>query len=112
MNPTKNVTQVSVPAWAKPKKADRYTLFEAAALLGFEGRWVRMSAADQRALLGFAVFGKRAFRVNADGIVEVIRSTCFGSDYELGCYAPGFVVKAAVDGKQLAPGYTGPAFAQ
>jgi hypothetical protein len=111
MNPTKNVTIISIPAWAKPKKADRYTAFEAAALLGFQDQWVRMSAADQRALLGFAVFGKRAFRINDNGTIDVIRSTCFGADYELATYLPGRVIDAASMGKELSPGTFGPKFA-
>ena len=104
-------TTITVPAWAKPAKADRYTLFEAAALLGFQDQWVRMTAADQRDLLGFAVFGKRAFRVNDNGTVDIKRSTCFGADTEQHEYQPGQVTSAATQHKQLSPGTFGPAFA-
>jgi hypothetical protein len=109
MKPT--ATTITVPTWAKPAKADRYTLFEAAALLGFQDQWVRMTAADQRALMGFAVFGKRAFKVNDDGTVNVMRSTCFGMDFEQAEYFPGEVTSAASRSKQLSPGTFGPAFA-
>ena len=104
-------TTVTVPAWAKPAKADRYTLFEAAALLGFQDQWIRMAAADQRTLLGFATFGKQAFKVNDDGTVTVRRSTCFGADYEQAEYLPGHVTSAAAKRLQLSPGTFGPAFA-
>ena len=105
------MTTITIPAWAKPTKADRYTLYEAAALLGFQDQWVRMTAADQRTLLGFAVFGKRAFKVNDSGTVTVIRSTCFGADAEQHEYTPGQVTSAATQNKQLSPGTFGPAFA-
>jgi hypothetical protein len=102
---------ITIPSWAKPAKADRYTLHEAAALLGFEGQWVRMTAADQRSLLGFAVFGKRAFKINDDGTIIIKRSTCFGMDTEKQEYTPSQVTSAAAQHKQLSPGTFGPAFA-
>ena len=102
---------VTIPTWAKPAKADRYTLHEAAALLGFEGQWVRMTAADQRTLMGFAVFGKRAFKINDDGTIIIKRSTCFGMDTEQHEYTPSQVTSAAAQHKQLSPGTFGPAFA-
>lgn len=105
------MTAIKIPTWAKPTQADRYTLFEAAALLGFQDQWIRMTAADQRALMGFAVFGKRAFRVNDDGTVDVIRSSCFGADTEQANYWPGHITSAAAQHKQLSPGAFGPTFA-
>jgi hypothetical protein len=105
------INTITVPQWAKPAKADRYTLFECAALLGFEGQWVRMTAKDQRSLLGFAVFGKRAFRINDDGTIDVIRSSCFGMDTEQCNYWPGHVTSAATQRKQLSPGTFGRDFA-
>lgn len=104
---TKQATVITIPQWAKPAKADRYTLFEAAALLGFQGQFVRMTAADQRALMGFAVFGKQAFKVNDDGTITIIRSTCFGNDTERADYYPGKVYTAATQSKKLSPGTFG-----
>jgi hypothetical protein len=106
-----NIQAINIPTWAKPAKADRYTLHEAAALLGFEGQWVRMTAQDQRALMGFAVFGKRAFKINDNGTITVQRSTCYGLDTEKAEYMPGKVYEAATQHKQLSPGTFGPSFA-
>jgi hypothetical protein len=93
----------AIPAWAIPAKADRYTLYETFALLKLEGQWVRLSAADQRAVIGHAVFGKQEFRVNADGTVDVRRSACFGLDTEQQNYFPAWVRAAVEACKKLRP---------
>ena len=70
-----------VPDWVKPAVADVATFFSALALMGIEGEWVRLRAADQRALIGCVPFGQCAIRSNGD-TVEVFRSVCFGTDGE------------------------------
>lgn len=107
MNPTKSAVVVSVPAWVKPDQPISNALYEAAALMEIENKWVRMSADDQRALLGFPVFGRQAFMVRDDGVVEVARSTCFGADYEMAEYSTAKVFTASRQGKRLSPGTFG-----
>jgi hypothetical protein len=50
--------------------------YELAAALAVDGlddsRWHRLSAAEQRALFGFPVFGKKEFRVNPANQGEVM----------------------------------------
>lgn len=111
MNPTKSAVVISLPDWVKPDQANSSgALYEAAALMGIENKWVRMSAADQRALMGFPVFGRQAFMVREDGIVEVARSTCFGADFEKAEYSTAKVFTAARNSKRLSPGTFGPAY--
>lgn len=100
----------TVPAYAVPKQADWFTLFEAAALLQLEGQWIRLTAADQRALIGGNVFGKQEFMVNDDSTVTVRRSTCFGMDSESQNYTPATVREAVSKGKRLSPGTYGAAY--
>lgn len=111
MNPIKSAQAIQVPAWVLPAPVQAGSIYEAAALMGIEGQWIRMSADDQRALMGFPVFGRRAFMVRGDGVIEVARSTCFGADCEIHEYSPERVRLAASNGKQLSPGMFGPAFA-
>ena len=92
-----------VPAWAKPDAPSRYALFELFALLKLEGQWVRLSAADQRAVIGAPVFGKLAFRVNDDCTIDVIRSSCFGMDYEQATYNNTDVQAAIAQGVRFCP---------
>ena len=103
-----NAKTFTIPAWAKPAKADRFTLFETFALLGIEGQWVRLSAADQRAIIGAPVFGKLAFRVNEDGTVDATRTACFGMDYEQQGYDNTDIQGALAQGKRLCPSTYGP----
>lgn len=105
-----SIKTVRAPAWSRPAGADRFTLFEFAALMGLEGQWVRMSADDQRNLIGHPVFGRQAFRVNDNGTVDVIRSTCFGSDSEIGTYECSYIEGAAKSGLRLSPGCFGSGF--
>lgn len=72
----------AIPAWALPATPGALSFFETIALADLEGKWIRLSADTQRALLGSNVFGKQEIKVHADGNVTVTRSTCFGMDYE------------------------------
>lgn len=103
-----SIETVQVPGWAQPAKADRFTLFEFIGLMGLEGQWIRMAANDQRSLIGHPVFGRQAFRVHGNGTVDVIRSTAFGSDSEIGTYGWGEVINAAGASLRISPGRFGP----
>lgn len=70
-----------IPDWVKPLAPDVGSFFAALALLNLEGQWIRLRAADQRALIGCVPFGQCA--INSDGsTVQVFRSVCFGTDSE------------------------------
>jgi hypothetical protein len=97
----------SIPEWTKPAMPNAIALWETIALAGLEGKWIRLSAADQRAILGRVVFGKQEFMIDADCEVVIRRSTCFGNDYEKQNYAPSVVKQALTSGKQLSPGALG-----
>ena len=84
-----------------------YTFFSAIALAGMEHRPIRLSAATQRALLGYPVFGKRVITVNGDkGTVSCTVSRGFGMDYEQAYYTRATVQSAVNTRKQLIPGVT------
>ena len=100
----------SIPAWTMPAAAGALSFFETIALADLEGKWVRLSAADQRAILGANVFGKQAFRVVGDGTVEISRSTAFGMDSEIASYDLYAIKSAAAQGKRLSPGASGPSY--
>ena len=101
-----------IPAWARPARPDRFTLFELVALLDLEDQWLRLSADDQRAVLGFPVFGKREFRVTSQGTVEIRRSSCFGLDQERQEYPPAWIMAAVRAAKRVSPGTFGPGYYQ
>lgn len=103
------VKVAEVPEWtyagAKPSK---YTFFAALALAGLEDRLLRLNAATQRALLGSPVFGRRVLRVDSKtGMVQVLSSTCFGTDVNSGDYSPSIVQLAADQQKACTPGFWG-----
>jgi hypothetical protein len=97
-----------IPDWAMPDKPGARALFEVAALAGIENKWVRLSAAQQRQVIGSPVFGKQQLRANDDGTVDVMRSTCFGADHEQANYGINSISAAAAQGKRLIPGAFGP----
>ena len=71
----------TLPAWTLPAPADRglYALGAALALAELENRWVKLSAATQRAVIGSNKFGKQSIGI-FDGSLMVSRSVCFGTD--------------------------------
>jgi hypothetical protein len=77
-------------------------------LAGLTNTWVRLSAADQRRLLGFAVFGKQEVRVDDDSIVSVRRSIAFGQDFERAEYSHTTIAKACDCHKLLTPSSISP----
>ena len=100
------VKVAEVPAWAYDGCApSAYTFFAAIALAGLEDVAIRLDAATQRALLGFPVFGRRVFQVDArTGMVRVLKSACFGTDCNSGDYPASIVRLAAERKKGLNPG--------
>ena len=72
---------VEIPAWAIGKEQDLASVITAIALAGFEGQWIRLSAATQRALMGKAYFGKRHVHATASKIV-VSRKVAYGQDFD------------------------------
>ena len=98
---------ITIPDWAKPDAPHKSAIFEVVALAGIEGKWIRMSAADQRAIIGHPVFGKQSICVKEDGTVDVVRKTCFGSDSEIATYTPDRIARAVAEKKRLSPGCYG-----
>lgn len=60
-----------IPAFAFPAVPDTLALFEAIALAGLEDRWIELSLADQRRILGAPVFWYSPIRVGSDGSLQV-----------------------------------------
>jgi hypothetical protein len=104
------MTFTSIPTWAIPATPSRFALYETIALLGLEDHWIRLSAADQRSLMGANVFGKQSIKVDPMGVVTVTRSSCFGLDSETAQYKPHHVHAAIHQHKKLAPGLFGPSY--
>lgn len=100
----------ALPAWAMPDAPHGTAIFEVAALADVEGKWMRLNAATQRALMGFPVFGRQPISVNADGTITVSRSVCFGTMRESATYPADVVRAAAAARKRLSPGVFGPAY--
>lgn len=100
----------TLPAWAMPATPSRLSLYEVIALAGLEGQWIRLSAADQKAVMGHNVFGKQTFCVSADGVVTVSRTVCFGTSGEQHEYTPADIGRALELGKKVSPGRWGGAY--
>lgn len=80
--PTKEMERVTIPDWAIDReRQDLGSLIAAVVLAGFEGRWIRLSAVQQRAIMGKAYFGRRHFRATASE-VTVSRKVCYGMDFD------------------------------
>jgi len=47
---------------------------------GLEGKWFRVSYADQKRYFGRVPFGKCAVKVEGDGILTIIKTKAFGRD--------------------------------
>lgn len=72
---------VTIPAWAIGEIKDLGNLITAVALAGLEGQWIRLSADQQRAIMGKAYLGKRHFKTTASN-VTVSRKVCYGMDFD------------------------------
>jgi hypothetical protein len=84
-----------------------YTLASAIALSGLEGKYIRLSAALQRRLLGFPVFGKQEFMFKADGTFYTYCKVCFGSDWETTGGPQSYVGIAAKRHQKISPRFSG-----
>jgi hypothetical protein len=84
----KPITIVTLPAWTY-EGADKglYTLAAALTLAGLENRWVKLSAAQQRAILGEVRFGKHSVGI-FDGVIKGSYSCAFGTDREVYLVTP------------------------
>ena len=101
----------TIPEWTHDQQpAGIACFFSAIALAGLEMQTIRLSAADQRKLLGHAVFGNRAILVRPDHVVESMIKVAFGMDYESCEYSSTQIQVAAQQHKQLCPGRTGPQY--
>lgn len=71
---------VTLPRWTfEGAQPDLYTLGSAIALAGFEDRWIKLTAEQQREVIGDARFGKQSIGL-FKGELWVTRSVCFGTD--------------------------------
>ncbi len=77
-------TYVTLPDWVLPEANNRnlYSLAAALTLAGLEGRWIKLTADTQRALIGDARFGRQSIGL-FDGELMVARSVCFGTDRDI-----------------------------
>lgn len=92
-----------IPAWVMPNKPSRNSLWEVFAKLRIEDQWVRLSADDQRAVMGFAPFGRLEFCVMEDGDVIIRRRLTYGRGYEQSTYQPEQVRRAITLGLAITP---------
>lgn len=74
-----NYFEITGNEWALPDAPDVLAIFEFAALVGIEGKWVKLRADVQKKLFGFAVFGKRDVKIE-NGEVQVSIPCGFGFD--------------------------------
>jgi len=84
-NKAKFAPYVVIPQWCIGQQRDFADLITAISLAGFEGQWIRLSHAQQRELIGKAIFGKRAIKTSAADI-QVYRSCCYGLDFDIAIY--------------------------
>lgn len=103
----KKLVFAELPDFVFPDAPHRGAIFEAIALAGLEGQWIRLSADTQRRLMGHPVFGKQAFRVLDNGNIEVTYKNCFGSNSEFQEYTATYLWAAAEAKKCVSPGASG-----
>jgi len=97
---TKQIKFADVPEWTINPVPSALSFFEAIALAGLEGKSIRLSAETQRKLIGFPVFGKLKMRVQ-DGEVTLVKSVCFGTDYNTAVVGIERIKQAAAERKAL-----------
>jgi len=103
------VEVAEIPAWTyEGKSPSIFTFFESIALAGLEDKEIKVTATDQKKLLGYAVFGRRVITVHRDATVESVVDTGFGRDSDSATWPASTVRDAAAAKKQLRPGTTGP----
>lgn len=88
MRQRKRTPYVCLPRWTfDGAQLDLYTLGAAIALAGLEDRWIKLTAAHQRELIGDARFGKQSLGL-FKGELWVTRSVCFGTDRDTRFVSP------------------------
>jgi hypothetical protein len=82
---------------------DKYEIAARAHLAGLDGRWLRLTAAQQRAIFGANVYGKKQIFIDTDnqGVVHYSYSACYGTDWATGEHSFDRIVRAANDGHHL-----------
>lgn len=90
---------VTIPDWAIDReRRDLASVITAICLAGFEGKWIRLTAAQQRDMMGKAYFGKRHICASPSSI-KVYRKVCFGMDCD------GIELDSEEWAKMIARGY-------
>lgn len=87
-----------------PAQTDKYEIAAKAHLAGVDhGRWVRLTAAQQRDIFGAYLFGKKSLRISTDGqgSVEYVHSVCYGTDFSGGVYSLERIAEAVNGGHRL-----------
>lgn len=80
MNTKTQTMFAELPAWTyEGATPSWYTLATAICLAGLEGKWIKLSAATQRAVLGANWIGKQSVGL-FDGELQISRKVCFGTD--------------------------------
>lgn len=98
-----NIEVVAVPDWVVNEIKDGPAMASALALAELEDKWLRLSAADQNKLVGYAVFGKKAIYIDSTSPSEVriMHSAAFGTDASISRYNWNAVTRAARERRRL-----------
>jgi hypothetical protein len=82
---------------------DKYEIAARAHLAGLDGRWLRLPAAQQRAIFGANLFGKKKILIDTDnqGVVHYAFSVCFGTDWATGEYSFEEIARQVNEGRPL-----------
>lgn len=84
----------SIPMWTHGDDASIFSFVSAIALSGLEEQWIRVSVGDQRKLLGFPVFGRKAIKIiGKDSSVSIYKTQAFGQDGEKVTFQPSRVTE-------------------
>lgn len=102
-----------IPQWTyQGNTPSTHTFFAAITLASLEGELIRLSAQDQRALLGFSVFGKQTIRVLPDSTIRVSRKVSYGGDVEVCTVDLDQLMRAVAGQKVISPGCFGKKYFQ
>lgn len=69
--------------WTIPESGSVSDFFVAIKLNDLEGKWIRLTAFDQMALLGAVIFGKREIMVTEFSTVKEVFTCGFGQDADV-----------------------------
>lgn len=73
----------TIAEWTKPESGSVADFFVAIKLNDLEGKWIRITAMDQMALLGKVIFGKREIMVTEFSTVKEVFTCGFGQDADV-----------------------------